>query len=369
MRRILQTLGVMGTLLFFPISIKTQWNNCLPCDGQIAWAELPTSSNTANLIFPDSFTLEGWLYLNQADAPALLLSLRTEDGRLIYRLGKEIGQRFYFELGDAQGKMWRAMAHALVAAGEWIHVAGVLQKDDNGPDILSLYVNGRRLNMAQQETELSGQGVPPQSCRLRLAGEPDAQMLSGRLDEVRISSTARYTEPLISSMTNTFSIDAATVALWHFDEPFGSPIVADVSGKGLDLALVGNNIPWSVRLEDFTAKRYGAASLLLAWKTSNEREVFGIEVQRRNALENFACIGFLPAHGTGDQQFSYNFTDMPEKNGRYYYRLKMLNSSGHYRFSPEVGVDFVAELHGFRRGESRPQSPEPPAPLSGALVK
>lgn len=348
-----------------PTAIKTQWNNYLSCNGLISWAELPAWFPPSYL--SGSLTVEGWLYVHEAAAPASLMSLRTEApagqaGALVYRLGKASGARFYFELGNGQGKSWRVEAEAPVAAGEWIHVAGVFQEEDRGPDRLSLYVNGRRVGSTEEEIDLRGLGLvfaegPAE--RLRLAGEPGEPLLSGRLDEVRISSTARYTEALIFSITNTFSMDAATVALWHFDEPLGSSLVADASGNGHDLVLIHNQTPWSATLEDFTVQNYGVASVLLSWKTSKERDLFGFEVQRRSVLKDFACIGLLPAHGAGAQPFRYEFTDMPEKSGRYYYRLRMLGTAGpvlgDFRFSPEEAVYFA----GAPPGAQRAKSPEP----------
>ena len=344
MRRLLQTLGVAASLLLFPISIKTQWNNYLPCDGKIAWAELPASFRTSNLIFSNNFTVEGWFYLNQADAPAPVLAMHQEDNALVYRLGKDIGQKFYFELADAHGRLCRVIANALVASGEWLHLAGVLQSRSDGLADLALYVNGRRVAMAHEKIDLPDQ-ITSQAERsvLRLAGDADGQVLSGRLDEVRISTTARYTGPVISSLDNTFAEDAATAALWHFDEPYGRTFAIDASGHNHDLTIIRNKQPWSVRLADFSAEKYSAATLLLSWKTKNETDLAAIEVQRRSALENFARIGYLPAHGGRDQSHLYQFTDVPTEDGRYYYRLKMLNNAGYYRFSPEVGINFAAQ--------------------------
>jgi hypothetical protein len=340
---VVQILAVGATLLFFPISIKTQWNNYLPCDGQIAWAEFPASLDATVLNFSSSFTIEGWVYFNQADAPVSVLSLRREDNTLIYRLGKKSGQCFYFEVSDSEGKTWQAAADEVVPTGEWMHLAGVLQKNEPGPDVLALYVNGNRRGLLHEEIELMPRVLTQkQTAVLRLAGEPEDQMFSGRLDEVRISATARYTEPTIAVLDNTFPVDAATIALWHFDEPFSASIVGDASWHRFDLGLIRNVASWVPAIDDFSASPYGTTSLLLSWQTKNEHELLGFEVQRRSALENFESIGFLPAHGEDHQLFKYAYTDMPDNDGRYYYRLKLLNAAGLYRFTPEVAIDFVA---------------------------
>ncbi len=53
-------------------------------------------------------------------------------------------------------------------------------------------------------------------------------------DEVRVSSIARYTKSF-APPRNPFERDAATLGLWHFDEPAGSRVFADTSGNDLTL--------------------------------------------------------------------------------------------------------------------------------------
>jgi hypothetical protein len=339
---LLQFFGVGGLLLFLPITIKTQWNNYLPCDGQIAWVENAASLQSADILFSGSFTIEGWLYFNQAEAPVNVFSVRGEDNTLLARLGKENGQRFYFEVAEAENKIWRASGDGPVPVGEWVHVAGVFEKSAGATDHLSLYVNGRRIALLNEERALHSTGKNTRSIHVRLLGESDAPPFSGRLDEFRISSTARYTQPAIASLDNTFASAPSTVALWHFDEPVGSLIAADASGHGFDLVVARSKNRWPLKLDDFKVSGYGAASLLLSWKMKNEKELSGIEVQRRHADENFSRIGYVPSHGLEHRQFSYSFTDAPRDPGRYYYRLKMLHTEGQYRFSPEVGIRFAA---------------------------
>ena len=346
MRKTIQFFAVGTALFFLPTAIKTQWNNYLPCDGQIAWAELAFSGQSVELVCTGSFTVEGWLYLNQSDSPVSMLAVRGPDEALIYRLGKESGDLFYFEVIDSRGESRRVIANEGAPLGQWMHIAGVLSKRDNDLDEMSLYLNGNRRAFSRQEIDLyAKESGETQRAIIRLAGEPGTEIFSGRLDEVRISSCARYTQQEIASLDAAFSVDAATIALWHFDEPFGTRAVADASIHGFDLTLTKSAAIWPLALDAFSVRGYGNGTLLLSWQTKNERELYGIEVQRRNALENFECVGFLPAHGAAGQKFDYRFTDMPETDGRYYYRLKMLNAAGHYRFSQEVGVDFVASAN------------------------
>ena len=343
MRKTIQFFAVGAALFFLPTAIKTQWNNYLPCDGQIAWAELQFSGHSSELIGAGSFTVEGWLYLNQADSPVSILSVRGQDEALFYRLGKENGNSFYFEVSDSRGATRRVVADELIPAGQWIHIAGVFLQRNDDLDEMSIYLNGNRRAFSRDEIDLfAKESAEARQAIIRLAGEPGSEIFSGRLDETRISSCARYTRQAIPSLDASFSADSATIALWHFDEPFGNRIVTDVSINSFDLTLTKSTAVWPLALDDFSVRDFGSYTLLLSWQTKNERELYGIEVQRRNALENFECVGFLPAHGAAGEKFDYSFTDTPQTGGRYYYRLKMLNAAGNSRFSQEVGVDFVS---------------------------
>jgi len=56
----------------------------------------------------------------------------------------------------------------------------------------------------------------------------------GRIDEVRISNSVRYTTDF--SPSPTLGADGNTKGLWHFDEPVGSTLFSDSSGNGYALA-------------------------------------------------------------------------------------------------------------------------------------
>ena len=63
---------------------------------------------------------------------------------------------------------------------------------------------------------------------------------AGYIDEVRISSVARYDVTQKDFMPRTkFKDDAKTVALWHFDEPGGTQKFSDASGNAYHLTGIG----------------------------------------------------------------------------------------------------------------------------------
>ena len=62
------------------------------------------------------------------------------------------------------------------------------------------------------------------------------QFFTGTIDEVRISTSARYTEDF--TPVDRFEADADTLALYHFDEGEGD-VLTDSSGNGHHGKIVG----------------------------------------------------------------------------------------------------------------------------------
>lgn len=133
-----------------------------------------------------------------------------------------------------------------VADGRWHHVAVQRRRADGE---MSLFVDGhleaRALGPAG-DLSYPDDGVPLDFCDgpcldsdpfLVIGAEkhdagPDWPPYSGWLDEMRISTVLRY-EADFDSPSTPFEPDAATVALWHFDEG-GGEVLTDSSNNGSD---------------------------------------------------------------------------------------------------------------------------------------
>jgi hypothetical protein len=61
-----------------------------------------------------------------------------------------------------------------------------------------------------------------------IVGSSGDAVFSGLIDEVRISSVARYTADFTPE--DRFTVDSDTLALWHFDEGTGTTATDEVSG-------------------------------------------------------------------------------------------------------------------------------------------
>jgi len=75
---------------------------------------------------------------------------------------------------------------------------------------------------------------------------------------------------------------------------------------------------------------------LLQWKTANEVNFVGFEIERAISNQPFSKIGFVSGKGAGDYQFLDNYAI----EGDNYYRLKQIDKDGSFTYSKVVVIDF-----------------------------
>lgn len=126
----------------------------------------------------------------------------------------------------------------------WHHIA--IQRQRSSGD-LSIYVDGAR--EAFQASGPSGDvhyddaltpGANTENPYLCFGGEKHditwAGQYAGGMDEIRVSTSLRYSGTTYEVPVNPFVADASTVLLYHCDEPSGTTLT-DTSGNGLDATL------------------------------------------------------------------------------------------------------------------------------------
>lgn len=221
------------------------------------------------------FTIEFWMRGNLADNQKPAVSCGANivwiDGNILLdrdrysqdrKFGLSIaGGRVVFGLsGNGTGDL-TICGTSNVLDGLWHHVA-VTRARSNGA--LALFVDG-----ALQASAASGpggdvsypdDGVPGNHCGgpctrsdpyLVIGAEkhdvgPGYPGFSGEVDELRLSNSIRYTGAF-TRPTTRFAPDAATAALYHFDEGAGSALV-DALGTSSGQVLVGGTPPGPVWL-------------------------------------------------------------------------------------------------------------------------
>jgi hypothetical protein len=97
-------------------------------------------------------------------------------------------------------------------------------------------------------------------------------------------------------------------------------------------------------LLSFSGKNTSAGTQL-SWVTANEKEVAGFEVERSENGKTYATIAQLAAKGAGNEmETSYSYTDaQAPATGKSYYRLKMKDLDGSFKYSNVVAIKTTAD--------------------------
>lgn len=168
----------------------------------------PTPSGTKTLIEREQFSLELLLTSGTADSIQLHLHFETAEWSLFPVLSLEPG---------------------------WHHLAVVyINEFSEGMDRASIYLDGT----LQAFRTAADPGPLQNSAGPLYVGSPDMGPFGGFVEELRLSSTARYTGNSFEPLAVNFEPDEYTRALWHFDEYPGSTNFHDSSGG--DHTLAGN---------------------------------------------------------------------------------------------------------------------------------
>jgi hypothetical protein len=107
-----------------------------------------------------------------------------------------------------------------------------------------------------------------------------------------------------------------------------------------------------VELSSFTAKVVGG-NVVLNWQTASELNNQGFEVQRKSVNGEWISRGFVSGSGTTTETKDYHFTDNPDQNGKYSYRLKQVDFDGTFEYSKEVEVEIVKPVS-YELGQNYP---------------
>ena len=107
-------------------------------------------------------------------------------------------------------------------------------------------------------------------------------------------------------------------------------------GNKLVKIIYDNPVP--VELSFFNAALQNG-TVIITWITETESTNYGFEIQKSRNGEFFRKIGFVPGQGSSTQRRSYTFEDPEIETGKYYYRLKQIDTNGSFEFSQVVIVE------------------------------
>jgi len=194
--------------------------------------------------------------------------------------------------------------------------------DDNGAPLYHAYnhdgtiVNGWPISLAGQNTFFE----------MPALGDIDG---NGTLDMLCASNegfgSSAYVNVNLLDTGIPFVPEKITIACFQYNERH--------NGVQGDAAVT---IP--VELVTFSANAIGN-NVTLNWSTATETNNSGFDIQRKNGLEEFSSIGFIPGSGTTTEGRIYQFTDTELQPGKYFYRLKQIDYDGSFEYSKIVEIE------------------------------
>ncbi len=110
---------------------------------------------------------------------------------------------------------------------------------------------------------------------------------------------------------------------------------------GFSNVTVGNlDTPLPVELTSFTAK-VAENQVILNWQTATEVNNYGFQVQRQKAKgkSNWKLLGFVEGAGNSNSPNEYSFSDRDVTSGKYFYKLKQIDTDGSFTYSKTVEVN------------------------------
>jgi Peptidase family C25 len=98
-------------------------------------------------------------------------------------------------------------------------------------------------------------------------------------------------------------------------------------------------LPLSLTLLDVKAMNENRKTVV-SWKTENEVDFNGFDVERSYDAKKFVKIGFVKGNNNLKEQNNYSFDDESPLEGLNYYRLKMIDNDGKSNYSKIVSTEF-----------------------------
>ncbi len=190
---------------------------------------------------PGALTVEAWVYADAILGEPMLAS-RWNDAQLSWTLYYQSDGRvlFYVRTPGDTGYVQAKTDMNTLTLGAWHHVAGVV---DPAAQQLRVYVDGTLATSAAYPYPGANSSTAGLSINAAKIGGVWSALGDVRIDEVRLSGSARYTGSFTPS--DSFASDGATIGLWHFDEGAGATAL-DSGPYGLSGTLLGDP-GWFVR--------------------------------------------------------------------------------------------------------------------------
>jgi hypothetical protein len=134
-----------------------------------------------------------------------------------------------------------------------------------------------------------------------------------------------------------YNLDPGSTLVVGFGIVAGTSL-ADLQANTDAAQAVWDNTIVPVELTSFNASVNELNQVVLSWQTATETNNRIFEIERKDAVNNFATIGFVKGAGTTTEPKEYTYIDKNILPGTYTYRLKQIDFDGRSEYSKEVEI-------------------------------
>jgi cysteine-rich repeat protein len=208
-------------------------NRCDSCSARNVLVVRDSSRTTATgswIPNESVFTIEFWV-LPEEETGAIfgIGSTNGRDGVLV-----ELNSRYVvFTFRTDEGASIGIRSSARLPLGTWSHVAVTRTGRTAG----TIHVNGNLVGASNRD--LNRVSIDATDGILWIASDSRVNALASRLDELRVSSSVRYSSNFAPAAR--FAPDGNTIALWHLDEGIGQSLRSESGGITATVTEVGWN--------------------------------------------------------------------------------------------------------------------------------
>lgn len=362
MKNFTKSIFIYCLLALLALQTKAQYGNALSYDPlNSQFTTMPTGI-VSSIPAGTNFTIEAWVYWRGGGAYQRIFDFGTGTGAYMYLTPSNGGGvAFGFKIPGHPERQIAAGATPM-PVNTWSHVAIVVDysyNDGFGTPGGFLYLNGNRVVFGGLY-DYNGVTATPYNAS-DLAGTEQNWLgrsqsafdpyFDGIIDEVRISNTIRYSGATYTKPTAPFTIDASTLALYHFNEGTGQTSVDATSNNaaailGTTGAVEAADPSWSLSILPVKISRFSVQknsnSVDLKWTASTTDEQGQFVVERSSDGSHFSAIGSVEISkkpGTVD----YTFTDHSFNSNKNYYRLKIQENNSEAKYSSIVFVNMLVD--------------------------
>lgn len=183
-----------------------------------------------------------------------------------------------------------------------------------------------------------GLGAAPPNYRFQIfigrGSKPDLPTAETRMFRITVPILAGSINTTSSTLTLRTSPTGVTGSNWSN---------AAVAGNSFDA--INNNVPLGVELLTFTATATPERTAKLEWQTATEKNSSHFIVERSADGQRFTDqVARMQAAGTSNDLLTYHNFDFKPLTGNNYYRLKMVDKDGSFKYSETRRLVFEAPI-------------------------